>query len=147
MKTGILRLGVISTVLLFSNIVSSKTAVILESKSQDPITIQKPALYPETISYNPINDTFLVGSFREGAIYEIDINGNHRKFIDNERLKSSLGIHVDIARDRLLVATSDIGSSVRFRFRFCFNFRFCFCYGFLFGFVFVFVFVFVFSLF
>lgn len=113
MKTKILRLSVISIIVSFSSIVSSKAVVILDNKIQDPITIQKPALYPETIVYNSISDKFLVGSFREGAIYEVDVNGEYRKFIDNKRLKSALGISIDIARDRLLVVTSDIGSSIR----------------------------------
>ncbi len=77
------------------------------------ITIKKPALYPESLKYDSKRDKFLVGSFRDGGVYEIDQNGNYRRLVDDERLISALGILVDEQRNRLLVVSGDIGSSIR----------------------------------
>jgi len=78
----------------------------------DSITINKPALYPEGIDYNPKTDKFIVGSFRDGGVYEIDSDGSYHKIINDERLNSVLAVRVDVKRDRLLVVNSDIGSSI-----------------------------------
>jgi len=105
-------LTMIATNLIMSHAIA-ETIVHFDGGNLDAIQIQQAGLYPETIVYNPINDKFLVGSFREGAIYEVNTSGSCQKFVDDERLKSSLGIRIDAARNRLLVATSDIGSSIR----------------------------------
>ena len=78
----------------------------------DSITIDKPALYPEGIDYNPKTDKFIVGSFRDGGVYEIDSDGGYHRIVNDERLNSVLAVRVDITRDRLLVVNSDIGSSI-----------------------------------
>lgn len=78
----------------------------------DSITIDKPALYPEGIDYNPKTDKFIVGSFRDGGVYEIDSDGGYHRIVNDERLNSVLAVRVDIKRDRLLVVNSDIGSSI-----------------------------------
>lgn len=80
--------------------------------SLESITINKPALYPEGIDYNPKTDKFVVGSFRDGGVYEIESDGNYRRLINDERLNSVLAVRVDVKRNRLLVANSDIGSSI-----------------------------------
>ncbi|MDF1690654.1 MAG: hypothetical protein P1U35_13715 [Cycloclasticus sp.] len=76
------------------------------------ITIKKPALYPEGIDYNPKTDKFIVGSFRDGGVYEIDSDGGYHRIVNDKRLNSVLAVRVDIKRDRLLVVNSDIGSSI-----------------------------------
>lgn len=81
-------------------------------KNLDSITIDKPALYPEGIDYNPKTDKFIVGSFRDGGVYEIDSEGGSHRIVNDERLNSVLAVRVDIKRDRLLVVNSDIGSSI-----------------------------------
>ena len=77
------------------------------------VEIDKPALYPETMVYNPKTDKFLVGSFRDGSIYEIDGEGKSEVFLEDERLNSVLGIEIDAERNRLLVVNADIGSGIR----------------------------------
>ena len=76
------------------------------------ITISKPALYPEGIDYNPKTDKFIVGSFRDGGVYEIDSYGGYHRIVTDKRLNSVLAVRVDVKRDRLLVVNSDIGSSI-----------------------------------
>jgi sugar lactone lactonase YvrE len=88
-------------------------SIRLGGESLESIVIQKPALYPEGIDYNPNTDKFIVGSFREGAVYEVNLDGTYRQLIDDNRLNSVLAVRVDVKRNRLLVVNSDIGASVR----------------------------------
>jgi hypothetical protein len=88
-------------------------SVSLGGAQLESIVIQKPALYPEGIEYNPKTDKFIVGSFREGAVYEIDLDGSYRKIINDDRLNSVLAVRIDVKRNKLFVVNSDIGASIR----------------------------------
>lgn len=81
--------------------------------SQRALTVRKPALYPETIEYDRKRDAFLVGSFREGAVYAIDRAGDVSRVVDDARLCSVLGIALDERRDRLWLVNGDLGACVR----------------------------------
>jgi hypothetical protein len=76
-------------------------------------TIHHPALFPETIAYNPGRDSFLVGSFREGAVFEINAAGDAKLLVRDERLHSVLGIAIDPERNRLWAVNADLGASQR----------------------------------
>lgn len=79
----------------------------------EPLTIKKTALYPETIVFNERSGKFLVGSFREGAVYEVDASGDVSRLVDDPRLCSVLGIAVDAKRGRLWLVNSDLGAGIR----------------------------------
>ena len=85
----------------------------LGSTLLETISISKQALFPESIQYNSITEKFIVGSFRNGEIYEIDKDGNSKSLVKDKRISSALGIQIDIASNRLFVATADIGASIR----------------------------------
>lgn len=77
------------------------------------LVIQRPALYPETIEYDASKRRFLVGSVREGAVYEVDDVGRTKLLVDDPRLCSVLGIAIDAPRGRLLVVNADLGASLK----------------------------------
>jgi hypothetical protein len=87
-------------------------AVTFESQEAS-LTVQRPALYPETIEYNQADDKFLLSSFRDGAIYEVDQAGRASLLVDDPRLCSVLGIAIDAPRKRLWAVNSDLGSSIK----------------------------------
>jgi hypothetical protein len=74
------------------------------------LTVQSSTLFPETIEYDPTRAQFLLGSFREGAIYAIDGDGRVSRLVDDPRLCSVLGIAVDAARSRLWAVNADLGA-------------------------------------
>ncbi|CAN5556030.1 SMP-30/gluconolactonase/LRE family protein [soil metagenome] len=74
-----------------------------------------PPLFPETADYDSTTGSFLVGSFREGAGYEVARGGTSKALVHDERLRSVLGVVLDSARSRVLVADGDVGASVRSR--------------------------------
>ena len=76
-------------------------------------TIHRPALYPETVDYDAAHRAFVVGSFRDGAIYRVDGDGRATPLADDHRLSSTLGIAVDGAHERLWAVSADIGAGVR----------------------------------
>jgi len=98
---------------MLTSMTSFAESISLGGSSLESIVIRKPALYPEGIDYNPITDKFIVGSFREGAVYEVNLDGTYRHLINDERLNSVLAVRVDVKRNRLLVVNSDIGASIR----------------------------------
>ena len=79
------------------------------------VSVEIPALYPEGIEANPLTGNFLLGSIRQGAVYEVSPEGEARKLIEDPRLRSVVGIRVDPARGRLLVNSSDYGVAERSR--------------------------------
>lgn len=73
----------------------------------DDITAQRGGFIPEGIEYDVANGRFLTGSLAEGSVYEIGLDGSVTAVITDPALVSSVGIEVDEARDRILVANSD----------------------------------------
>jgi hypothetical protein len=79
----------------------------------DPLIVQHAALYPEAIEYDSARDRFLLGSFREGALYAVDPAGRTSLLVGDPRLCSVLGIAVDAARGRVWAVNSDLGASAK----------------------------------
>ncbi len=77
------------------------------------VHVDRPALYPEGIDLDPVSKRFVLGSFREGAVYTVGDDGSPHDLVDDPRLSSVVGIRVDAPRRRLLVANSDLGASLR----------------------------------
>ncbi|MGD8322960.1 MAG: SMP-30/gluconolactonase/LRE family protein [Gammaproteobacteria bacterium] len=73
----------------------------------DVITAQRGGFIPEGVEYDRANRRFLTGSLAEGSIFEIGLDGSVTPVVTDPELVSSVGIEVDEARDRLLVANSD----------------------------------------
>lgn len=73
----------------------------------DVITAERGGFIPEGIEYDRANGRFLTGSLAEGSIFEIGLDGSLTAVVTDPGLVSSVGIEVDEARDRILVANSD----------------------------------------
>lgn len=73
----------------------------------DVITAERGGFIPEGIEYDAANGRFLTGSLSEGSIFEIGLDGSVTAIVTDPALVSSVGIEVDEARDRILVANSD----------------------------------------
>ena len=107
-----MKLNILILCLSISSTAFALEPIEFKDNNLESITINKPALFPEGIDYNPTTDKFIVGSFRDGGVYEIDLDGNYRRLINDERLNSVLAVRVDVKRNRLFVANSDVGSSI-----------------------------------
>jgi sugar lactone lactonase YvrE len=92
---------------------SAPARAVRVERPEGAVTVERPGLYPETIEYNRKSDRFMLGSFREGAVYEVDRGGNVSVLVKDERLCSVLGIAVDAERGRVWVTNSDMGVSVK----------------------------------
>lgn len=98
-------------VIFFSQ--TSSLSISLGGSNLNSVVIPRETLYPEGIEYNPQTGKFLLSSVREGTIYEISEDGTYHPFIQDKRLISTIGIRIDKERNRLLVANSDYGVSVK----------------------------------
>ncbi len=77
------------------------------------LNAQAPSLHPEGVAYDPTRRAFLVSSVRHGTVSVVRADGSVRTLISDPRMISTLGIKVDVARHRILVAHADLGIGER----------------------------------
>ena len=77
------------------------------------ITVKAPAVYPEGVAYNEKTGEFFVGSMRKGVIGVFKADGKYRELARDPLLISSVGLHADPERGRLLACVSDPGVSIK----------------------------------
>lgn len=73
----------------------------------ESILAERGGFVPEGIEYDSVRARVLTGSLAEGTIFEFHPDGRISPVITDPDLLSSVGIEVDEARNRLLVANSD----------------------------------------
>jgi sugar lactone lactonase YvrE len=73
----------------------------------DKIVAERNQFLPEGVEYDQTNARFLVGSLREGSVFQLDRDGRLTPVVEDPELVSSVGIEVDEERGRLLVVNSD----------------------------------------
>lgn len=72
-----------------------------------------PSLHPEGLAYDPARGTYLVSSMRHGTVSVVRPDGSAQTLVQDPKLISTVGTRVDAARNRVLVANSDPGVSVK----------------------------------
>ncbi|RYU72683.1 hypothetical protein EWM57_20845 [Hymenobacter persicinus] len=78
------------------------------------ITVPKAAtLSPEGIQYDEAKKYFLVSSRTRGRIGTVKDDSTYTQFADDSLLVSTIGLHLDADRRRLLAAVSDNGTNTR----------------------------------
>lgn len=73
----------------------------------DRVRVADPGLHPEGIEYDEAGERFLISSITRGTVTSVEDDGSWSVFIEDPDIVSSIGIHIDDARGRLLVASSD----------------------------------------
>jgi sugar lactone lactonase YvrE len=73
------------------------------------VTFTQAGLYPEGTQYDDQRGLFLVSSQTAGRIGQVNDAGDYSAFADDPQLISTIGLRLDAARRRLLVAVSDPG--------------------------------------
>ncbi len=71
------------------------------------IVFEAAGIMPEGVEWDAERERFLVGSLMTGTIYAVFDDGSFEPFIENEAFGSTVGIHIDEANDRLIVANGD----------------------------------------
>ncbi|SMB98008.1 conserved hypothetical protein [Hymenobacter roseosalivarius DSM 11622] len=101
----------LSGLLAFASSCSEDGGTLPFPAAPNTITFTQPALYPEGVQYDAKTNRYFVSSLTRGAIGQVQDNGNYRVFTDDARLVSTIGLHLDASRKRLLAAVSDPGSN------------------------------------
>jgi sugar lactone lactonase YvrE len=80
-----------------------------------PVTVAgtAAALHPEGVAFDPVRGRFLVGSVTHGTVSVVNRDGTVRTLVGDDRLVTTMGVAVDAARQRLIVANADLGRSDR----------------------------------
>lgn len=73
------------------------------------VNFTQPGLYPEGTQYDDAGGRFLVSSQTAGRIGQVKDDGTYAQFADDPQLISTIGLNLDVPRNRLLVAVSDPG--------------------------------------
>ncbi len=76
----------------------------------DAIIAERNLFAPEGVEFDQTSARFLVGSLSEGSVFALNRDGSLTTVVNDPELVSSVGIEVDEARGRLLVANSDASS-------------------------------------
>jgi sugar lactone lactonase YvrE len=100
-----------SIVFLLLMMLVALPTIAQDAELPEMILAERPGFHPEGIEWDAENARFLTGSVTEGTIFEIADDGTVTPFIEDEVLVSSIGIHIDAANRRLLVANSDLAST------------------------------------
>lgn len=74
----------------------------------DEILVQDPGLYPEGVEWD--GTQFLVSSAARGTVTAVHDDGSLEEFAAADGITSSLGLHIDAPRGRLLVAGADFAA-------------------------------------
>lgn len=77
----------------------------------DTVRIREPGLHPEGIEWDGERGRFLVSSVTRGTVTSVRDDGSHEAFVEDTAVTSSIGVHIDRAGGRLLVANSDLAAT------------------------------------
>lgn len=80
-------------------------------KAQNVIEINETDLYPEGIEYDTREDRFLVSSISRGDIGQV-VNGEYSVWISNPDFVSTLGLHIDQPKKRVLITNTNLDGSL-----------------------------------
>jgi len=83
----------------------------LANASPNEIDFNSPALYPEGVAWDAAHKQFLVTSIHKGIVMAVKEDGSSTVFAKDPHMVSSVGIHIDATRDRVLVCNADAGAS------------------------------------
>lgn len=89
-------------------VTAEATAEAADTASAEGVVIMHEGLFPEGVEYDPVNERFLVSSVAEGTVYAVAGDGTTTPLVQDERITASIGIQVDEAGNRLLVAVGDM---------------------------------------
>ena len=101
------RLGVLGSLLTLATACKKDSDVGVSLPAE--VNFTQAGLYPEGTQYDDQRGIFLVSSETAGRIGQVTDNGSYSLFADDPLLISSVGLRLDAARNRLLVAVSDPG--------------------------------------
>ncbi|KZK76872.1 SMP-30/Gluconolaconase/LRE-like region [Pseudovibrio sp. W64] len=101
------------SLLMFSAASAQQSTLEFNAKESDGFSLESKALYPEGLEYDAKSERFLLGSIRRGEVIALNKDGTTTRLVDDERLRSVVGIRVDAERGRLLVNSSDYGVATR----------------------------------
>ncbi|WP_324677128.1 hypothetical protein [Hymenobacter sp. GOD-10R] len=98
-----------STLLLATGCTDDTDDLSLKHQETITVTQKEQALYPEGVQFDAQNNCFVVGSQTFGTIGRVSDYNTYQAFINDTSLISSVGVNVDRASGRLLVAVGDLG--------------------------------------
>ncbi len=82
-------------------------ASVRSHRAPATLTVNSPMHYPEGVAWDPTRNAFLVGSAVFGNVSVVTTDGTITPLVTQPGLVTTLGVHVDVSRSRILVAYLD----------------------------------------
>jgi len=101
----------VQKMILLLVIAGSFSSTNLFAQLPNEILIKSPGLYPEGLVYDNRTEAFYTTSVAQGKIVKVTKDGKVTVFADDEDLVSTIGLEIDVKRNRLIVCNSDPGAS------------------------------------
>lgn len=76
------------------------------------VTVTNAGLYPGKIDFHFQKNKFILGSMVKSEVGLVGLNGDYETFITDSNLALVTGIYADVDRNRLVVASGDLGISL-----------------------------------
>lgn len=103
----------VQKILLQLTIIVSLSSTSLLAQSPNQIVIKESGLYPEGLVYHNETGAFYTTSIAKGKIVKVTKDGTVTVFADDKDLISTVGLEIDIKRNRLIVCNADPGASIK----------------------------------
>jgi sugar lactone lactonase YvrE len=99
--------------LLCLGLAASPAAAVPSCGLPPVIDTTAPEPHPEGVTWDPGRQAFLVGSVRHGTVSVVRPDGTVTTLVDDGVMVTTIGVHADPARNRVLVAYQDPGVGTR----------------------------------
>lgn len=76
----------------------------------DTVLVEDPGLHPEGVEWDGERQRFLVSSVTRGTVTAVRDDGDLQTLVDDVSLTSTIGVHIDEAHGRVLVADADVAA-------------------------------------
>ncbi|HHC78728.1 MAG TPA: hypothetical protein ENK46_02510 [Flavobacteriia bacterium] len=101
----------VQKMILLLVITGSFSSTNLFAQLPDEVLVKSPGLYPEGLVYDHKTESFYTTSVAQGKIVKVTKDGKVTVFADDKDLVSTIGLEIDVKRNRLIVCNSDPGAS------------------------------------
>ena len=85
--------------------------VAQEDDMPDMVLAARTGFHPEGVDWDAERGLFVTGSITEGGVFTVADDGTVEQLAEGVEGLVSIGVHIDVERDRVLVAMSDFGAA------------------------------------
>jgi sugar lactone lactonase YvrE len=102
---------ILVAVVIVVALVVPAAVVAQEGELPEMVMAARPGYHPEGVDWDAAHERFITGSITEGGVFTVADDGTVEQLAEGMEGLSSIGVHVDAERNRVLVAMSDFAAA------------------------------------